>query len=219
MNVFDWLPELAAWAWDRHHNVLSWYIRPLFLLPFAWFAYRRNPWGIAATVVALATSMAWFPAPRTVDPAVVAMLDAEKEYLTGEWTAAEVAVALVVPLVFVALGTALWRRSLVWGLAVVNAGIGFKIVWTYVVGDSAGAAAHLVPAVLGLLVLNAVALGAAYLIRRRGASPAAVAHTYVPERATQPVGSVDQTVTVPARTTPSSVRESLESRWSARRSG
>ena len=26
--------EFAAWAWARHHNELSWYIRPLFLLPF-----------------------------------------------------------------------------------------------------------------------------------------------------------------------------------------
>ena len=47
------LVDVVEWAWDRHHNVLSWYIRPLFLLPFAWFAYRRSPGGIAATVVAL----------------------------------------------------------------------------------------------------------------------------------------------------------------------
>lgn len=31
----EWLNELAAWAWARHHNELSWYVRPLFLLPFA----------------------------------------------------------------------------------------------------------------------------------------------------------------------------------------
>ena len=29
--------------------------------------------------------------------------------------------------------------TLAWGLVVVNAGIGFKILWTYLVGDSAGA--------------------------------------------------------------------------------
>ena len=49
--------EFAAWAWARHHNVLSWYIRPLFLLPFCYFAYKRSLWGITLTVVALATSM------------------------------------------------------------------------------------------------------------------------------------------------------------------
>ena len=34
--------EFTAWAWERHHNILSWYIRPLFLLPFCYFAYRRS---------------------------------------------------------------------------------------------------------------------------------------------------------------------------------
>jgi hypothetical protein len=167
VNLFDWLPDLVAWAWDRHHNVLSWYIRPLFLLPFAWFAYRRSPWGIALTLVALVTSMAWFPAPRTVDPAVVSMLAAEKEYLTGEWTAAKVAGALLIPLTFVALGAAFWRRSLRWGLVVINLAIGIKIAWTYLVGDSAGAAMHLLPAVLGMAVVTGVVLAAAHLIRRR----------------------------------------------------
>jgi hypothetical protein len=59
----EWMTELASWAWARHHNVLSWYIRPLFFLPFCFFAYRRSWAGIVATLVALATSMAWFPAP------------------------------------------------------------------------------------------------------------------------------------------------------------
>jgi hypothetical protein len=48
-GVMDWIDALAAWAWNRHHNVLSWYIRPLFLLPFCWFAHRRSPLGLAAT--------------------------------------------------------------------------------------------------------------------------------------------------------------------------
>ena len=64
----EWLTELASWAWARHHNVLSWYIRPVFFLPFCFFAYRRSWAGILATLVALATSMAWFPAPTNPDP-------------------------------------------------------------------------------------------------------------------------------------------------------
>ena len=60
------LDEFGAWAWERHHNVLSWYIRPLFLLPFCYFAYRRSLFGITITLVALATSMFWFPAPEIV---------------------------------------------------------------------------------------------------------------------------------------------------------
>ena len=61
--------EFAAWAWARHHNELSWYIRPLLLLPFCWFAYKRSLFGITLTLVALATSMSWFPAPETTSPA------------------------------------------------------------------------------------------------------------------------------------------------------
>ena len=82
--------DVAAWAWARHHNILSWYIRPLFLLPFCFFAYRRSLLGIAVTLVALATSMAWFPAPANPSPAVVEMLDAERDYLFGPWNAAKV---------------------------------------------------------------------------------------------------------------------------------
>ncbi len=29
------LNDILAWAWGRHHNILSWYIRPLFILPLA----------------------------------------------------------------------------------------------------------------------------------------------------------------------------------------
>jgi uncharacterized membrane protein YccC len=57
----DWLHELGSWAWAPHHNPLSWYVRPLFLIPFAIFAYRRSWLGMAITLLALATSMFWFP--------------------------------------------------------------------------------------------------------------------------------------------------------------
>jgi hypothetical protein len=57
----QFLDEFLSWAWARHHNPLSWYIRPLFLLPFCYFAYKRSTWGIVLTLFALATSMVWFP--------------------------------------------------------------------------------------------------------------------------------------------------------------
>jgi hypothetical protein len=74
-GTFD---EFVAWAWARHHNELSWYIRPLFLLPFCYFAYKRSLWGITLTVVALATSMFWFPAPGRVDPGAAEFLAVER---------------------------------------------------------------------------------------------------------------------------------------------
>ena len=45
--VYDFL----NWAWARHHNPLSWYIRPLFVLPFCYFAYKRSVWGVGGCPV------------------------------------------------------------------------------------------------------------------------------------------------------------------------
>ena len=155
--------EFVAWAWARHHNVLSWYVRPLFILPFCFFAYRRSLWGIVLTLLALATSMFWFPVPENSSPAVNEMLASEREYLTTDWTLWKVSIALLVPLTFAALGLAFWRRSLAWGLAVVNAAILVKIGWTFLYSTEAGAMSHLPAAVLGLVVCDALIL---YVMRR-----------------------------------------------------
>jgi hypothetical protein len=155
--------ELAAWAWARHHNELSWYVRPLFLLPFCYFAYRRSLWGITLTLVALATSMFWFPAPERADPRAAEFLAVEKEYLTGEWPPWKVLLALLVPISFAALAVAFWRRSLVWGLAVINAMVLVKIGWSFYFGEESGGLTLLPSAVVGLAVCDAVIL---YVIRR-----------------------------------------------------
>jgi hypothetical protein len=49
---------LRDWAWACHANPLGWYIRPLFILPFCYFAYKKNIRGMALTVVAV-TSSPW----------------------------------------------------------------------------------------------------------------------------------------------------------------
>ena len=175
--------EFLAWAWERHHNVLSWYIRPLFLLPFCFFAYRRSLWGMTLTLLALATSMFWFPAPGEASPAVKEMLAAEREYLTADWSLWKVLMALVVPASFAALALAFWRRSLVWGLAVVNAAILIKIGWTFVFGTEAGAMSHLPAALLGIVVCDALILYARRRLRARPAEPSHLAgHPGQPRR-------------------------------------
>jgi hypothetical protein len=155
--------QFVAWAWARHHNVMSWYVRPLFILPFCFFAYRRSLWGIVLTLLALATSMFWFPVPENPSPAVNEMLASERAYLTTDWTLWKVSIALLVPLTFAALGLAFWKRSFVWGLAVVNAAILFKIAWTFLFSTEAGAMSHLPAAVLGLALCDALIL---YVMRR-----------------------------------------------------
>ena len=163
--------EFVAWAWERHHNVLSWYVRPLFLLPFCYFAYRGSLLGMTLTLIALATSIFWFPAPAELSTAVNEMLGAETEYLTSNWTLWKVLIALLVPATFAALGLAFWKRSLVYGLAVINAAILFKIAWTFLFGTEAGAMSHLPAAVVGIVVCDALILYVMHRLRARPSEP------------------------------------------------
>lgn len=163
MNIWDFLADFGNWAYDRHTNVLSWYIRPLFLLPLAWFAYRRSGRGIAGTLIALATSMFWFPAPAEPDPRVQEFLTFEQAYLTGAWDARKALITLVVPAFIVAYCLAFWRRSLLWGLVILNLMTGSKLLWGVVEGNGTGWAMT-APALTGLLIGDAVLI---YVIRRR----------------------------------------------------
>jgi hypothetical protein len=155
--------EFLAWAWERHHNVLSWYIRPLFFLPFCYFAYRRSVSGMMLTLVALATSMFWFPAPERTDPQVLEFLAVEREYVTGDWTMGKVLLALLVPISFAALGLVFWKRSIVYGLVLINAIVLVKLAWSFYFGDESGGLTLLPSAVAGLAVCDAVIL---YVLRR-----------------------------------------------------
>jgi hypothetical protein len=162
--------EFLSWAWERHHNVLSWYIRPLFFLPFCFFAYKRSLSGMILTLVALATSMFWFPAPGRTDPQVFQFLAVEREYLTGDWTTAKVLLALIVPVSFAALGLVFWKRSIVYGLVLLNAVVLVKLAWSFYFGNESGGITLLPSALAGLAVCDAVIL---YVVRRirKGSSP------------------------------------------------
>lgn len=107
----DALHDFAAWAWARHHNEWSWYIRPLFLIPFCWFAWRRSLAGVGLTLLALATSMFWFPAPAVPSPMAMQLLAAERAYLFGEWTWWKIAVALLIPATFLVYDIAISERA------------------------------------------------------------------------------------------------------------
>jgi hypothetical protein len=100
------LYDFLSWAWARHHNPLSWYIRPLFVLPFCYFAYKRNVAGAALTILAVTSSMFWFPAPSQADPRAAAFLAMERQYLTGGWTWGKTAMTELVPIWFLFLSWA-----------------------------------------------------------------------------------------------------------------
>ncbi|MFI6500639.1 hypothetical protein [Nonomuraea typhae] len=151
------LQEFLDWAYARHTNTLSWYIRPLFVLPLAYFAWRRSWKGITLTIVALFSSMFWFPPPARVDPQVQAFLDMEKELIRsiGDLSAAHVLGVLAVIGSLTALCLAFWHRSLGWGLVIINLMALLKVVWSVNEGGDSGWAV-LLPAVLGLALCDAV---------------------------------------------------------------
>ena len=72
---------------------------------------------------------------------------------------AKIAMTALVPAWFIALGWAFWRRSLIAGLVVINAGTGLKVIWSFYFGGDA--AWSIVPAVsLGALICNGVLIHA-----------------------------------------------------------
>ncbi len=163
----EFLNDFLAWAWARHHNILSWYIRPMFIIPFIYFAYKRSWKGMIVTILALLTSMFWFPAPATVDPMVSQFLDAEKEFILGPLSAQKVFFWLTVPLFFGLLALAFWKRSWWWGVAVINIAALGKVAWSVVEGGQSGWAV-LIPALIGMIVCDlAVYFGVQYIHKRK----------------------------------------------------
>lgn len=157
------LSEFLTWAWARHHNILSWYIRPMFILPFAYFAYKRSWQGLVITVIALFTSMFWFPVPAVADPAAEKFLQAEKDYILSEWDLSKVLWTMTVPAFFFFLALAFWKRSWWWGVAVINLAALGKIIWSVLSAGEAGWAT-VGPAMIGMLVCDvAVYLGVKFI--------------------------------------------------------
>jgi hypothetical protein len=162
------LNDFLSWVWARHHNELSWYVRPLFLLPFCYFAYRRSVWGIVVTLLIFPTSLFWFPAPENPTPRVEGYLAWERQFLTEGSVVGRVALILLVIGFFVALAAAFWKRSWLWGLAVINTGTLLKVIWSVAFGGAAGWAS-LAPSLFTLVVTDAAILLAARWLKRRRA--------------------------------------------------
>ena len=159
------LNDFLSWVWARHHNELSWYVRPLFLLPFCFFAYRRSLTGIVVTLLLFPTSLFWFPAPENPSARVEGYLAWEHQFLLEGSVVARVTLVLLVVAFFVALATAFWKRSWLWGLAVINAGTLLKVIWSVASGGASGWAS-LAPSIFTLAVTDAALLLAMRLLRR-----------------------------------------------------
>ena len=149
------LHDFLAWVWARHHNELSWYVRPLFILPFYYFAYRRSIRGILLTVLLLPTSLFWFPAPTHPSPRVVEYLAWEREFVTGDNLVAKLVLLVLVIGFFVALAAAFWKRNWLYGLGVLNAATLLKVIWSVAFGGAIGWAA-LLPSLVTLVICNTI---------------------------------------------------------------
>ncbi len=147
--------EFLNWAFSRHQNILSWYIRPLFLIPFCYFAYKQSWAGISITIFLLATSMFWFPAPAVVNPQETQFLEMELTYLTSGWGFAKILMTLLIPLSFIVLGAAFWKRNLLLGLSVIVLIAMAKMIWGVVFGGESGTSIF-APAIIGLLICAAL---------------------------------------------------------------
>ncbi|MBF4692142.1 hypothetical protein [Fusibacter ferrireducens] len=137
------------WAFSRHQNILSWYIRPIFMIPICYFAFKRNATGISATIFLMFISMFWFPKPVEIDPKVADFLAMERVYLTQNWTITKMLVTSIVPISMGLLIRGLWQRNIKAGVGVlIGIAVG-KIIWSVAEGGASGAKV-IVPAILGL---------------------------------------------------------------------
>jgi hypothetical protein len=142
-----------SWVFERHQNQMSWYIRPIFLIPFCFFAYKKSWAGISITIFCLFTSMFWFSKPDVVSEEVKTFLQFEKEWLYGTWDYKKILLILSVPASFTVLGLAFWKRSLWMGLGVIVLMATGKIIWSIQNAGESGKSI-IVPAIIGLLICS-----------------------------------------------------------------
>jgi len=164
----DGLNDFLDWAWARHLNPLSWYVRPLFILPFCYFAYKKSARGIVLTLAAVTSSMFWFPVPATPDPRAVALLDVERQYVGGPLTLERIVLTTLIPIWFVALAWGVQRRSWLAVVTAISSGTLLKVAWLF---HEAGSNAWLIvpPVALGTAACACVLLVAYTRVRRRPA--------------------------------------------------
>jgi hypothetical protein len=84
---------------------------------------------------------------------------------------AKILLGLLAPLSFAALALAFWKRSVVYGLVLINAMVLIKIAWSFSFGDESGGLTQLPSAIEGLAVCDAVVLYLMRRLRRRSSEP------------------------------------------------
>jgi cbb3-type cytochrome oxidase subunit 3 len=148
------LREILDWAFQRHLNPLSWYIRQIFLVLLCYLAYKRKLWWIIITFFVMMSSMVWFPPPAVVNEQMQKVLEFEKQLLSEPVSAV---LMLAFMLFFIlAILIAFWKHSLKWGLIIVNVTLIGKVVLSvFFTGNSGWAPVG--NTVFGLILINGIA--------------------------------------------------------------
>ena len=151
ITVFFTNSTFFEWAFARHHNTLSWYIRPLFIIPIALGAFKRSYTITFASIFCLFTSMFWFPVPDKVDEKVICFLNFEKEYLTSGWATDKVVIIFTILLFFIFLIYATWKKNWKLLVSVILIGATLKVVHSVFFSGSGGTSI-IKPAVTGAIL-------------------------------------------------------------------
>jgi hypothetical protein len=153
--------EILDWAFQRHLNPLSWYIRPVFLVVLAYFAYKHNWKGLIITFILMMSNMVWFPPPETINLQMKAVLEMEEKLLSNPLSAI---LTITFMMVFVvSIGVAFWKHSLILGLIIMNVTLIGKVVLSlFFTGENGWA--PLGNTIFGLILVNGIGL---FLIFRK----------------------------------------------------
>ncbi|NQD68732.1 hypothetical protein HP456_22760 [Bacillus haikouensis] len=154
--------EILVWAFQRHLNPLSWYIRPVFLIVLVYFAYKRSWEGVIITFVFMMSSMVWFPAPETINPQMQEVLEYEQMLLSDP-----VSAILTIAVMMVSVGLILisfWKHSLKLGLIILNVSLIGKVILSLLFTGENGWG-PLGTSIFGLILVNGV--GAFIMYRKR----------------------------------------------------
>ena len=130
--------KLASCLWERHKNIWSWFMRPLFGIIMFYGAWQNSWLILLLGLLGLSTSWCWFPRPKSVHPWVEKFINVEKRYITPPWTLPKVG-SLIGVLAFVIVGlTMFWFQNLKPALLLMFLGGLAKSFWSVKVSGRAG---------------------------------------------------------------------------------
>ncbi|MGM0867481.1 MAG: hypothetical protein ACQEWF_22730 [Bacillota bacterium] len=145
--------EILDWAFQRHLNPLSWYIRPIFLIVLVYFAHKHSWKGVIITFVLMMSSMIWFPAPETINPQMQTVLEYEQMLLSNPVSAIFTIALMMVFVVLILI--AFWKHSLKFGLIILNVTLIGKVILSLLFTGENGWA-PLGNTIFGLILVNGI---------------------------------------------------------------